>query len=85
VPCGFTAGVDSAIRKDNAKNAGRKTVLSGAEMNRLIQLEIDQDPDRVGLPIRILRIDSNGPRWIQNGEDCNLGIDGEKTPPTKHH
>ena len=38
-----------------------------------IQLEIDDVPEKVGPPITILKIDDTGPRWIQNGESCNIG------------
>lgn len=73
--CGFTAGRDAAIRQYMASS--ERFDLTGAEMNLLIRMEVDADPAHVGLPIRILRIDSDGPRWIQHGEGCHIGIEGE--------
>lgn len=88
--CGFMIGDDEAIRRDIAKRGGLNE-FTGAEIQRLIQLEIDDDPERVGPPIRILQIDADGPRWTLNGEGCHTGIKGEskatltKSPTSTTH
>lgn len=42
-----------------------------AGVRKLIQLEIDRHPEKVGPPIAVLRIDRNGPRWIERTPYCN--------------
>lgn len=41
-----------------------------AAARKLVQLEIDKEPDAVGPPIAILRLDRSGAKWIQKTPHC---------------
>jgi hypothetical protein len=69
--CGFAVGSNKAIRSYMAKNFWGDDLVG--DVGRFLQLEIDAVPAEVGPPIRILKIDSDGPHWVQNGEGCNIG------------
>jgi hypothetical protein len=43
-------------------------------VSKFVQLEIDEKPEQVGPPIRVLQIDAKGARWIQHGEGCRIGV-----------
>ena len=66
--CGFAIGHNKAMQPEMAK-PGWGINLEGS-VARFIQLEVDAHPKEVGPPIRILKIDSSGPVWIQHGEGC---------------
>lgn len=70
-PCGVTAGNDAAIVSAEKYESGDDMV---GMVRRFIQLEIDAVPEKVGPPIRILMLDSHGPRWVENGDGCNIGV-----------
>jgi hypothetical protein len=70
--CGNTIGTFKAILSYQSANPTWGDDLIRGVRN-LVQLEIDDRPDSVGPPIRILKIDSKGPRWIQSGEGCDTG------------
>jgi hypothetical protein len=69
--CGFAAGITDAIVSYLATHKFGKDLLD--DVKRSVQMEIDADPAEVGPPLRILKIDSQGPLWIQNGEGCKVG------------
>jgi hypothetical protein len=69
--CGFAAGSNKAIRDYMVKNYWGGDLVE--DVGRFVQLEIDAVPAQVGPPIRILKIDGDGPLWVQNGEGCDLG------------
>ena len=69
--CGYVAGENAAV-SDYLRTHRRGNDLV-VETKRYVQLEIDNSPIDVGPPIRILRIDDQGPRWVQHGENCDLG------------
>jgi hypothetical protein len=71
--CGFAVGYNRAIASYTVHNPGWGRDLVG-DVKRFVQLEIDEVPDNVGPPIRILIIDGKGPHWIQNGEGCDIGV-----------
>jgi hypothetical protein len=72
IPCGFTAGYDREMKMYAA--LGRKTDDLVGTVRTIVQLEIDAVPDKVGPPLRILKIDSRGPQWIQNSEGCSADL-----------
>ncbi len=69
VPIGYTDAIDAYMAKNPEWMKGDLANTVG----KFVQLEIDAEPDWVGPPIRILKIDRKGPHWIQNGEGCNIG------------
>jgi hypothetical protein len=71
--CGNAIGNFKAILGYQSANPTWSTDLVSG-VRKFVQLEIDAVPDAVGPPIRILKIDSKGPRWIQNGEGCDIGV-----------
>lgn len=71
IACGFTAGNDKAVWSYLASHQMGDDLVQMVGL--FIQLEIDDVPEKVGPPITILKIDDTGPRWIQNGESCNIG------------
>jgi hypothetical protein len=68
----FVDGYFDAIIADTNRNPrwGNDFV---SDAKRFLQLEIDESPVAVGPPIRIMKIDSKGPRWVQNSEGCDTG------------
>ena len=69
--CGVTLGYNIEAQKYLIDHLEWWTIPNLADaVKLLVQLEIDAEPREVGPPIRVLQIDSKGPRWLQNGEGC---------------
>jgi hypothetical protein len=77
--CGATMGYDKAIKAFVSKHPDwwRATDLAGLVRN-FVQIEINDQPEYVGPPVRVLRIDAKGARWIQHGEGCSIAV--RRTP-----
>jgi hypothetical protein len=39
---------------------------------KLVELEVQEDPEHIGPPIDILRLDATGPQWIANESNCPI-------------
>ena len=67
----FFLGRYRAVERYMSKRSKDAPQLSLEEaVNHFIELEIEENPQDVGGPIDILRIDKDGPRWIQKKEGC---------------
>lgn len=64
-------GEKDAIEKFRAQNPKlwRAGLVEG--IRKLIEMEIADKPELVSPPIDILRIDRNGPQWIQRKPECS--------------
>lgn len=66
---GRTDAISNFSRKKGSMDyLARVQPVVGVE--RLIQMEIDEEPDDVGPPIDILRITKRGARWIRRKRQC---------------
>ncbi|MFH0844731.1 MAG: hypothetical protein V1930_04585 [Pseudomonadota bacterium] len=64
-------GHNEAIVRFVEKERDFWTIGYAEGIRELIDLEIQAEPDYVGGPIDILRLDRNGHRWIQRKEECH--------------
>ena len=71
---GLSSGKQGAIQRFIKENPNWYAELGAiGAVIRFIDLEIIEEPDRVGPPITILKITTNGSEWIQKGI-CPDGI-----------
>ncbi|MFH0845770.1 MAG: hypothetical protein V1930_09845 [Pseudomonadota bacterium] len=63
-------GHNEAIVRFVEKEKNFWTIGYAEGIRELIDLEIQAEPDYVGAPIDILRLDGKGHRWIQRKEEC---------------
>jgi len=67
----FFLGQYRAVERYMSKRSQDTRQLSLEEaVNHFIELEIRENPQEVGGPVDILRIDKDGPRWIQKKDGC---------------
>jgi hypothetical protein len=67
----FFLGRYKAIERYMSRRSKDTPRLSLEEaVNHFIELEIGENPREVGGPVDILRIDKDGPRWIQKKDSC---------------
>lgn len=64
----FMLGETTAMRTRIKEPNSRKDVQ--VAIHELIELQIRDTPERVGPPINILRIGSDGAHWLEGGEVC---------------
>jgi len=66
----FFLGSHKAIARYIAEKTGEGDMEPIEAIRYLIELEMKENPQQVGGPVDILRIDRQGPQWIQKKEEC---------------
>jgi hypothetical protein len=66
----FFLGSYQAIARYIGGKAGEGDMEPIEAIRYLIELEIRENPQSVGGPVDILRIDRQGPKWIQKKDEC---------------
>jgi len=66
----FFLGSYKAIARYIAGKTGEGDMEPIEAIRYLMELEMESNPQEVGGPVDILRIDKQGPKWIQKKEEC---------------
>jgi hypothetical protein len=82
-PYVLSMGRTTAIERFMARTSPKPFIDTATTAQQLVQLEIDDHPPDVGPPIDVLRITSEGPKWIRQKTGCPIEVGPAQAPSVR--